>query len=244
MAKSKKIIINNNNIDIQTTSYNNNFKYNINRKGRNKYTLEQYEKMDYEKFIKCLNQKIKTLKKYNDMLDYIRDNNTFDYFLTIRGINNIALKKLLDRFRKADKDFEYVSLAAWSINMDLHYHLLLKTNLSQDLIEKKVEEVDSKVETIYNSRKLYKYFKKNINYDTINVLMQFDNQDLKSKQIDILIYSKILNKSNGIKHKPIIIKNVTDEQIEEYIKNAEYLETIDYEYNNTNTHVRIDKYEK
>lgn len=244
MAKSKKIIIDNNNIDIQTTFYSNNFKHNINKKGRNTYTLDQYEKMDHERFIKCLNQKIKTLKSYNDMIDYIRENNTFDYFLTIRGVNNRALKKLLDRLRKADKDFEYVSLAAWSMNMDLHYHLLLKTNLSQDLIKKKVEEVDSKVEAIYNSKKLYKYFKKNINFDTSNVLMQFDNQDLKSKQIDILMYSKIINKSKGIKYKPIIIKNATDEQIEEYVKNAEYLETITYEFNNTNTHVRIDKYEK
>ena len=240
MAISKKIVINNNKIDVITTNFNKNFINNINRAGRKKHNFEM---LSDEQFKKCLNQKVKTLKSYNNKLNYIQENNKFNVFLTIRGINKHSLKKLLDRIRKADTGLSYVTLASWSVEIDLHYHILLNTSLSQEQLESKVKELDSNIQEIYYSKKLYKYIKKNLNYDTIYVLKQVNNEELKYKQIEILEYSKILSYSKDIKHKPIIIKNPSQEQLQEIYNSGkyEYQETIEYE--NLNSKIQIDKFE-
>lgn len=193
-----------------------------------------------EQFKKCLNQKIKTLKDYNKKLNYIKENNEFNVFLTIRGINKQALKKLLDRIRKADPKLSYVTLASWSIEIDLHYHILLNTSLSQEQLENKAKELDSNIQGIYDSKNLYRYFKKNLNYDTLYILRQVDNKELKYKQIEILEYSKILSYSKDVKYKPITIKNPSQEQLQEIYNNSEYIETIEYE--NLDSKIQIDKF--
>lgn len=238
MAVSKKIVIDNNKIDIVTTNYNKSFLDNINRTGRNKH---DFELLNDKQFKKCLNEKIKTFKSYDKKLNYIRDNNKFNVFITVRGINKASLKKFLDRVRKADKELQYVTLACWSMAIDLHYHIIFNTSLSQKDIENKCKILDSKVENIYYQKKLLRYFKKNLNYDTIHILKQVDNLELKSKQIEILEYSKILSYSKGIKYKPITIKDPSQEQLQEVYNNNLYLETI--EYNNLDSQIQIDKFE-
>ena len=237
MAVSTKIVINNNKIDIITTNYNSNFMNNINKKGRKKH---DYELLSDKELKKCINQKIKTLKNYNKTLDYIKDNNEFNVFLTVRGINKLGLKKLLDRIRKLDSGLEYVTLASWSMEMDLHYHILLNTSLSQEQLEDKLKNLDGNIQDVYYSKKLYKYFKKNLNYDTIYVLKQVDNKELREKQIEILEYSKILSYSKNIKYKPIEIKNPNQEQLQQIYNNNTYLETI--EYDKLDSSIKIDKF--
>lgn len=233
---SKKIIINKNNIDIVTTNYNKEFLNNINKQGRVKHN---YALLSNKRFKKCLKNKIKTLKKYNNTLDFIRDNNEFNIFLTIRNINKQSLKRFVDRLRKTDKQLQYVTLASWSIKIGLHYHIILNTSLSSEQIIQKLKNENVKLENIYNKTKLVKYFKKNLNYDTIHILKQ-TNAELKQMQIEILSYSKILTYSKGIKYKPVTIKNPADEQIKEIYNNSEYIETI--EYNNLNSKIQIDKF--
>lgn len=239
MAVSKKIVIDKNKIDVITTNYNKNFINNINRKGRKKHN---YELLSDEELKKCINQKIKTLKKHNKTLDYIRDNNEFNIFLTIRGANKSALKKLLDRIRKFDPGLGYVTLASWSMEMDLHYHILLNTLLSKEQLQGKLKNLDGNIQDIHHCKKLYKYFKKNLNYDTIHVLKQVDNKELRDKQIEILEYSKILSWSENIKYKPIEIKNPSQEQLQDIYNNKTYLETIEYE--NLDSKIQIDKFQE
>lgn len=221
---SKKINIDNNNIDLIETNYNTKFLDNINRAGRNK--VEDYELLSDEEFKRKLNEAQRKLKKYNRKIDYIYKNNTFKYFLTLRGINKQGLKRALDRIRKADKNLSYASLASWTVKTDLHYHILLNTNLTIQDLNKKLKNIDSDIQNIYSDR-VKNYIKKNINYDTNYILRQVDNLELKDKQIEILEYSKILSYSTDIKYKPITIKNPTQEQLEEVYNNT-YLETRNY----------------
>ena len=185
--------------------------------------------------------KIKTLKQHNNKLNFIRDNNSFNVFITIRGINQRGLKRFIDRIRKADNQLAYVTLACWSINMDLHYHIILNTSLTQEQLENKLKN-DGKIELIYNQKKLLRYFKKNLNYDTIYILKQIDNKELRDKQIEILSYAKILCYSRNIKHKPTVIKNPSHEQLQNIYATTTYIETI--EYQNLDSTVQIDKFEK
>lgn len=238
MAVSKKIVIDNEKIDIVTTKYNSNFIQTRNNKGRKKHN---FELLSDEQFKKCLNQKIKNLSSYDKTLNYIRDNNKFNVFITIRGINSRALKLFIDRTRKADSNLEYVTLASWSMDMDLHYHILFNTNLNEEQLKDKLKGTDADIQYIYNQQKLMQYFKKNLNYDTSYILRQVDNKELKDKQIEILEYSKILSYSKGIKYKPFEIKNPTQEQLEEVYNKATYLETI--QYNNLDSNIQIDKFE-
>lgn len=237
MATSIKIIKDNNKIDIITTEYNKDFTNHINRKGRNKHN---FELIDDNQFKKCVYEKITRLKTYNKTLNYIKENNEFNYFLTIRGINKIALKKLIDRLKKADKDLSFVSLASWSISMDLHYHILLNISISETSIKRKLKDINYDLKEIYNKKKLFKYLKKNINFDTIYVLQQ-NNEEFKEKQIDILNYSKILSYSKNIKYKPTIIKNPNGDDLQEIYNNNKYLETI--EYTKLSNKITIDKFE-
>lgn len=221
---SKKIKIDNSNIDLIETNYNTKFLDNINRYGRNK--VDNYDLLSDEEFKKKLNEAQRKLKNYNRKIDYIYKNNTFKYFLTLRGINKQGLKRALDRIRKADSNLSYVSLASWTVKTDLHYHILLNTKLSIEDLNKKLKKNDSDIQNIYSDR-VKNYIKKNINYDTSYILRQVDNTELKDKQIEILEYSKILSYSKDIKHEPIEIKNPTSEQLEE-VYNSTYLETRNY----------------
>ena len=238
MAVSQKIVIYNDNIDIVTTVYDKDFSKNINRDGRKKH---DFELISDKQFRKCLNEKIKRLKAHNKTLNYIRDNNSFNFYITIRGINALALKNFITRVRKADKELQYVSLASWSITSDLHYHILFNTNLSIEQLKSKSKKFDIDIKIITNQKELLSYFKKNLNYDTIHVLKHFDILDFRNKQIEILECSKILNYSHGIKHKPIIIKDPSQEQLQDIYNNTTYLETI--EYNNLDSQIQIDKFE-
>ncbi|MBO3389482.1 hypothetical protein JJB46_14640, partial [Clostridium perfringens] len=155
--------------------------------------------------------------------------------------NKLGLKRAIDRIKKTDKDLSYVSLASWTIETDLHYHMLVNTRLTIEELNKKLKNIDSNITEIYSSR-ILKYLKKNINYDTLSVLRNIDKKELKDKQIEILEYSKILSYSKDIKYKPIEIKNPTEEQIEEIKKNTTYLKTI--EYKKVDSNVIIEKFEK
>ena len=226
-------------IDVITTKYPVSFLKNINRRGRVK---KDYEKLSDEEFNKCINNKIRALRSYNKRLDIIEQNNEFNYFLTIRGINKSSFKKILDRLRKADKSLQYVSLASWTISMDLHYHVLIKSNLSLEDLDNKLNEIDTNIKSIYDIHKLIKYLKKNLNYDTLYVLKQFESEELRDKQIEILSYSNILTTSKGIISKPNEIKNPTDEQLDQVYKNSQYLKSI--EYKNIDSQVKIDKFKE
>lgn len=239
MAVSKKIIIDNNKIDIVTTNYNSTFINNINRQGRKKHN---YDLLTYKELKKCLNQKIKQLKQYDKTLNYIRDNNEFNVFVTIRGINPLGLKKFIDRVRKADKELQYVTLTSWSITSDLHYHIIFNTKLSKEQLENKLKGMDDQIIIIYNQKKLLRYFKKNLNFDTSYILKQIDNLELRDKQIEILSYAKILSYSKNIKHKPIEIKNPSQDQLQEIYNNSQYVDTI--EYDNLDSTIQIDKFIK
>ncbi|EOU1466882.1 hypothetical protein VOI00_003064 [Clostridium perfringens] len=238
MTISKKIIIDNNKINLIKTNYNEKFLNSINKKGR---TKKDYYKLNDIEFKNCLNQAQIKIRKYNKTLEYIFKNNKFKYHVTLRGINKLGLKRAIDRIKKADKDLSFVSLASWTINTDLHYHILLNTTLTLEELNKKFKKIDSDIKEIYSS-KILKYLKKNINYDTLYVLKNIDNEELRDKQIEILEYSKILSYSKDIKYKPIEIKNPTEEQIEETIKDTTYLETI--EYKKIDSNITIDKFEK
>ncbi len=238
MATSKKIVKSNNKIDIITTNYPNSFIGNRNNKGRRKH---DFESMEHEQFKKCLNQKRDTLGAYKRQLDFIGKNNDFNYFITIRGINRSALNLFTDRTRKADKQLQYVILASWSMNMDLHYHILIKTELSKEQLQSKLKQVDYDIKIITDQIGVIDYFKKNLNYDTIHILKQVDNTELRHKQIEILNYSKVLNYSRGIHAKPETIKNPSQEQIQEIYDKSTYVETIKYPKLDSN--VEIDKFE-
>lgn len=238
MPISKKIIINNTEINLIKTNYNENFLNIRNKKGR---TNKDYYKLSDKEFINCLNQAQIKIRKYNKTLEYIFKNNEFKYHITLSKTNKLGLKRAIDRIKKTDKDLSYVSLASWTIETDLHYHMLVNTRLTIEELNKKLKNIDSNITEIYSSR-ILKYLKKNINYDTLSVLRNIDKKELKDKQIEILEYSKILSYSKDIKYKPTEIKNPTEEQIEEIKKNTTYLKTI--EYKKVDSNVIIEKFEK
>lgn len=147
MAIAQKIIESGNKINIIETTYNNSFKGIINRNGRPK---RNFELISDDVLKKCKYEKIHSLKKYNRKLNFIINNNKFNYFITIRGINSKSLKKFLGRVRKSDKELKYLTLASWSKNLDMHYHILFYTNLSYEDLQKKMKDiVDYKIESIY-----------------------------------------------------------------------------------------------
>lgn len=243
MPISKKIIIDNNKINLIETNFNSNFLNTRNKKGR---TNKDYYKLNDKKFINCLNQAQIKIRKYNKTLEYIFKNNEFNnkfkYHVTLRGINKLGLKRAIDRIKKADKALSFVSLASWTINTDLHYHILINTKLTIEELNKKLKKIDSNIREVYSMSGLLNYLRKNLNYDTLNVLRNIDNEELKDKQIEILEYSKILSYSKDIKYKPIEIKKPTEEQIEEIKKDTTYLGKI--EYKKLDCNVTIEKFEK
>lgn len=82
--------------------------------------------------------------------------------MTLRGINKTSMKKFLDRIRKADKNLKYLSLASWSQSLDLHYHILLYTNLTRNDLKKKMRDIkDYNIQSIYSIKTLLNYFNKN-----------------------------------------------------------------------------------
>lgn len=236
MAISRKIVIDNNKIDVIKTNYNSNFLNIRNKKGR---TNKDYYKLNDREFINCLNQAQIKIRKYNKTLEYIFKNNKFKYHLTLSKINKLGLKRAIDRIKKADKNLSFVSLASWTIDTDLHYHILLNTKLTIKELNKKLKDIDSNITEIYSGR-ILKYLKKNINYDTLNVLRNIDNKELKDKQIEILEYSKILSYSRDIIYKPVEIKNPTNKEIEQITKYTKYIKTI--EYKKIDSNITIDKY--
>jgi hypothetical protein len=184
------------------------------------------------------------------LTDYF-NNNTFNYFLTLSVVDYKLFKKILDDIRDADKDRAYVSIAAWTIESDLHYHIALNTNLTKRKLRKIISSAYNargiyncgisnnkryRIKNIYNQAKLCNYFKKNINYDTKYVLKQTENttlnvdlDKLRAKQLEILNYSKILTYSNNLKKVKVTkIKNATPEQVAEIEKNYKYKETVKF----------------
>lgn len=233
---SKKIIINNDKTDIVTTTYNQSFISNINTRGRRKHN---FELLDDEQFRKCINQKIRQLKGYNRKLDAIAMNNDFNFFITLNKINSLALKKFIDRVHKADKELKYVTLACWTIDTGLHYHILFNTSLTASQLQDKLKLIDNDVKPIYDLKYLINYFKKNINFNTCHILTKFDNEELKDIQIEILEYSKILVTSKNVKM-PKIIKNPTEEQLQDVYSSNEYLES--FEYTKLDSTIIVDKF--
>lgn len=247
MPISKKIIINNDKTDIVTTTYNQSFISNINTRGRMKHN---FELLDDEQFSKCINQKIRQLKGYNRKLYAIAKNNDFNFYITLNKINSLALKKFIDRVHKADKELKYVTLACWTINMGLHYHILFNTSLTSSQLKDKLKLLDCNVKSIYDLEGLIVYFKKNINYNTCHILRLFyaeelrktliyTEEEIKDKQIEVLEYSKILVTSKNLKM-PNIIKNATEEQLQDVYSNNEYLES--FEYTKLDSTITVDKF--
>ena len=237
MATAQKIIKSNNRIDIIETTYNNSFKNVINRNGRSK---RDFELMSDTAFKKCKYEKINLLKKYNRKLDFIINHNRFNYFITIRGINSESLKKFLDRVRKNDKELRYLTLASWSKNLNMHYHILFYTKLSYEELERKMKNIiDYKIIDIYYQRGLLKYFKKNINYDTIYILKQNSekNSELRDKQIEILKYGKLININKKV-NKEIEIRKPSIEQINQIKKNNKLITSFNYKLLSSNVNVK------
>lgn len=111
-------------------------------------------------------------------------------------------------------------------------------------MQSKLKNLDGNIQEIYYSKKLYNYIKKNLNYDTIHVLKQVDNEELKEKQIEILQYSKILSYSKNIKYKPITIKNPSEDILQDIYNNSdEYKRKETIEYINLDSKIKIDKFE-
>ena len=237
MATAQKIIKSNNRIDVIETTYNNSFKNVINRNGRPK---RDFELMSDTAFKKCKYEKINLLKKYNRKLDFIINHNRFNYFITIRGINSESLKKFLDRVRKNDKELRYLTLASWSKNLNMHYHILFYTKLSYEELERKMKNIiDYKIIDIYYQRGLLKYFKKNINYDTIYILKQNSekNSELRDKQIEILKYGKLININKKV-NKEIEIRKPSIEQINQIKKNNKLITSFNYKLLSSNVNVK------
>ena len=241
MAIAQKIIESGNRINIIEKTYNNSFKGIINRNGRPK---RNFELISDDVLKKCKYEKIHSLKKYNRKLNFIINNNKFNYFITIRGINSKSLKKFLGRVRKSDKELKYLTLASWSKNLDMHYHILFYTNLSYEDLQKKMKDiVDYKIESIYYQKGLLRYFKKNINYDIIYILKQDskNNSELREKQIEILKYGKLMNINKKVNTK-VEIKNPTHEQLNYIRNNYKFSGSFDYKVLGSN--VSVEQYIK
>lgn len=239
MPVASKLIQHGHVIDIITTTYDRKFEQHINRKGR---PTRNFEAISPAVFRKCRYEKIKLLRKSNKQLEYISNYNNFNYFITMRGINKLSSKKFLDRVRKVDNDFKYLTLASWSKALELHYHMMVYTKLSYNELEKRMRKIiDYKIERIYNQHGLVKYFKKNINYDIIHILKQDSSNDseLMDKQIEILKYGKIINVSNNV-DKPKEIKSPSNQQLQQLRKKHIFIEKFDYEVGNSR--VEIEKF--
>lgn len=240
MPVASKLIQRGNVIDIITTTYSEEFNEHINRKGR---PTRDFTTISPTAFRKCRYEKIKLLKKYNRQLDYIGAYNKFNYFITIRGINKLSSKKFLDRVRKADKGFKYLTLTSWSKTLELHYHMMIYTKLSYNGLEKRMRKiVDYKIDEIYDQHGLIKYFKKNINYDIIHILKQDDNSndsELMDKQIEILKYGKIINVSNNV-DKRKEIKSPSNKQLQRLREENILIERFGYKMRSSK--VEIEKF--
>lgn len=237
---SKKMIIKNNKIDLITTTYSNNFNHVINRNGRPKSDCsllsdKQFEQIKQNKIVYLKN---KTIKKLDDLCIL----NKFNYWITVHVSSKNDYSKLIDRLKKADCNLKFISLAAWSIKSNLHYHILLNSTLNKDSIDKRLKKLDYDSKIITNQTKLIGYLRKNIVVDMIGILNSTD-AELKDKQIEILRYKNILSNSKNI-DKPIIIKLDKDIELKDIkeLDNTQYTETI--KYNNLDSKVQIDKFTK
>lgn len=100
MATAIKVLQSKRAPKIITINYSEDFTNHINRNGRPVKDLEKISDVQLKKYME---QKIKLLKSYKNSLDYIVSYNTFNFFVTLKGINKTSMKKFLDRIRKADK---------------------------------------------------------------------------------------------------------------------------------------------
>lgn len=239
MPESIKIKYNIDSIDIINTTYNDKFIHNINRHGRSKIIDIKYLKNNKELFISKLEQAEKKIRKNYKDFQYFLRTYTFNFFITLSGITKKEYMKFIDRLRKADKNLDYVSIAAWSEKSDLHYHIVIKTILAFSQLKDKIKFVDAKIEKIYDQKKLIGYFGKNLIQDTISILKKVDNEDLIDKQLEILSYSKILNYSKNIK-KPLEIKNPSIDELKAISENYNCVKTI--KFSKGNSTVRVNKF--
>ena len=143
MPESIKIKYNIDSIDIINTTYNDKFIHNINRHGRSKIIDIKYLKNNKELFISKLAQAEKKIRKNYEDLQYFLRTYTFNFFITLSGITKKEYMKFIDRLRKADKNLDYVSIAAWSEKSDLHYHIVIKTILAFSQLKDKIKFVDN-----------------------------------------------------------------------------------------------------
>lgn len=241
MAISKKLVITDDKIDLITTNYSNTFINNINRRGRT--AIVDYDLLTDEQFKKMKQNKINLLKnKTIKKLDNLCNLNKFNYWITIHVNSQSDYSKFIDRIKKADKQLKFISLASWSMESNLHYHILIQSTLEIDTINRKMSKLNFDCKKVTNQTTLIGYLRKNIAKDIINVLSSED-LDLKHKQIEVLQSKNILSYSKNI-IKPIVKKldkDIKFADIEE-LQGAEYLETI--EYNNLDSKIQIDKFEK
>lgn len=238
MATAIKVLRSKRAPKIITTNYSENFTNHINRNGRPR---KDFEKISDVQLKKCIEEKIKLLKSYKNRLNYIVSYNTFNCFVTLRGINKTSMKKFLDRIRKADKGLKYLSLASWSQSLDLHYHILLYTNLTRNDLKKKTKDIkDFDIQSICSIDKLLRYFKKNVNFDTIHILQQdsSNNDELRTKQIEILKYGKTINVSTNIE-KQQVIRNPSNEELT-FIRRNKLVE--EFCYKRINSNVKVERY--
>lgn len=203
-----------------------------NRLGR---PVRNYRELDEVQFLKCKQQAIKKLKSNDRILKNIIKQNSFRYFLTIRGINQIEFKKIFERIRRLDKNLKYVVLRSWSIKSELHYHILLDLKIEKEIIEKKLyrnnrkNKIDYKLDYIDNLKRVGQYMRKNINFDNIYILRQ-NEIEYKDKQIEMLEISRILTYSQNIKYKSDIkiVEDIKKFEIEKMVKNKQLISEKNY----------------
>lgn len=203
-------------------------------------------------FTNKLYKKIGRIKKnYEEFKDYA-ENNEFNYFITLSAVTPECKKAILKKIKKLDASASNVCIAAWTWETytgDLHYHIMLNSSLSIEILAQIFDECDYNIQVIYDQPRLIGYFRKNFN-DTIYVLKQtekttlnVDYDDLREKQIEILNYSRILTNSTNLnKIEEIVIKHATDEDIKEVRKECDCKES--YEFSKNGANVKVDKYIK
>jgi|SRR3712207_1316335 len=243
IAISKKLVINKDKIDLITTRYNNNFLNNINRKGRK---VIDYDNLSVEELRTIKQNKINYLKsKTIKKLDNLCKLNNFKYWITIHVNSKKQYNNLMDTLKKADKELKFLSLASWSIESNLHYHIMINSILSKQDIEKRLQKLnDYDIKLIENQSRLTGYLRKNIVTDVIFILNSADEK-FNDKQLQILKYKNLLSCSKNL-NKTIIKKidsNSSIEDIEE-LKDTIHLTDNTIVFKNRDSIIQIDKFIK
>lgn len=207
---------------------------------------------------KCTKKKegLDKYTRHDGLLDEYNRNNEFNLYVTINNISKKNASSFLERVKKDDSSAEYVTVATWTYSVGLHYHMMIKTTLSHEHIRKLILhapddciDIQDIEECKGGQKGLFGYFRKNIN-DTKYVLLQTSRttldvpfEELREKQLEILAYTKVVNKSRGVKVDAIeVIKDAT--KADEAKLEQEYNFKESFEWDKASCKTIIDKYTK